>query len=270
MITRIITGVILLAIISFAIYMGGWIFSVIWVAALCLAMYEVYHALSKAGHRPVAWPCWLCLIISIPAFILMKGTNSVALLLCVFYFTFLLEAGIVMFRKNPRLEDLLVSIMPLFTVVLPGLSLLGLLRVEPKIQQQLLITMAFLIPIMGDAGAYFIGIKYGKTKLIPEVSPKKTVAGAVANVFLGVVAASLICLCSALLQVYIAPYWHFVLLGIFGSIAGQLGDLFASIIKRHCKIKDYGHIFPGHGGMMDRLDSILFVTVLIFIYYLAI
>ena len=60
--------------------------------------------------------------------------------------------------------------------------------------------------------------------------------------------------------------WHFVIIGFVGGIAGELGDLFASLVKRHCGIKDYGNIFPGHGGMMDRLDSVLFVSVLIYLY----
>ena len=62
------------------------------------------------------------------------------------------------------------------------------------------------------------------------------------------------------------PIWHFVIIGFVGGIAGELGDLFASLVKRHCGIKDYGNIFPGHGGMMDRLDSVLFVSVLIYLY----
>ena len=62
------------------------------------------------------------------------------------------------------------------------------------------------------------------------------------------------------------PWWHILLLGFVGAILAQVGDLFASLIKRHCKVKDFGHIFPGHGGMMDRLDSILIVVVLIFLY----
>ena len=61
-----------------------------------------------------------------------------------------------------------------------------------------------------------------------------------------------------------------MVIGLVGGLAGQIGDLFASMVKRHCGVKDFGSIFPGHGGMMDRLDSILFVTVFVYIYYLII
>ena len=62
------------------------------------------------------------------------------------------------------------------------------------------------------------------------------------------------------------PFWHFLILGLCGGIAGQLGDLFASLVKRHCGIKDYGTIFPGHGGVMDRLDSVFWATVVMYVY----
>jgi phosphatidate cytidylyltransferase len=60
--------------------------------------------------------------------------------------------------------------------------------------------------------------------------------------------------------------WHAVVLGIFGGLAGQMGDLFASLMKRHAGVKDYGAIFPGHGGMMDRLDSVYWATVVMYVY----
>ena len=62
------------------------------------------------------------------------------------------------------------------------------------------------------------------------------------------------------------PLWHALLLGLICGVAAQMGDLFASMLKRHCKVKDFGSIFPGHGGMMDRLDSILFTSIVIFCY----
>ncbi len=62
------------------------------------------------------------------------------------------------------------------------------------------------------------------------------------------------------------PVWGDMLCGLFGGLAGQMGDLFASMVKRHCKVKDFGHIFPGHGGMMDRLDSIVFTAIIVYSY----
>ena len=78
MTTRIITGVCLIALLVFALAMGGWVFSVLYMLTICLAMYEVFHALSEAGHRPVQWPSWLCVAASIPLFHFM---GSVSLLM---------------------------------------------------------------------------------------------------------------------------------------------------------------------------------------------
>ena len=64
----------------------------------------------------------------------------------------------------------------------------------------------------------------------------------------------------------VPPLWHFMVLGVICGVAGQVGDLFASLIKRHCNIKDFSNLFPGHGGMLDRLDSVLFMAIIIFCY----
>ena len=69
-----------------------------------------------------------------------------------------------------------------------------------------------------------------------------------------------------LLGLRLIPLWHVALLGLVGGFAGQLGDLLASLIKRHCNIKDYGSIFPGHGGITDRLDSVYLATVVVYSY----
>ncbi len=266
MMTRIFTGAGLLALLLFALFMGGWVFSVLWIAALCLAMYELYHAFAQAGHRPVTWPSWVCLIVSIPSFMLMQQTESLFLLVVTFCITFLSVATIVMFRHEPHLEDLLISVLPVTYVVIPGLSMLGLLRVAPALKQQMLMAAVFLIPVLGDAGAYFIGVRFGKTKLIPEVSPKKTVEGALGGLFFSMLGAMAVYAGGSLASAALPPFWHFALLGLAGGLVGQLGDLFASLIKRHCRVKDFGKIFPGHGGMMDRLDSVLFVAVLVYLY----
>ena len=73
---------------------------------------------------------------------------------------------------------------------------------------------------------------------------------------------------SGLLGMSQPAFWHFIVIGFFGGIVAQIGDLFASSVKRNCYVKDFGSIFSGHGGMLDRLDSILFVTMFIYVYYL--
>lgn len=270
MMTRIVTGAALVFLLTVALVLGGWVFSCLWIATLLIAMHEIYHALSMAGHRPVAWPVWACLIVSIPTFLLLQETTSLYLMMTSFCIAFVVVAATVIFRTSPRLEDMLMSLMPLVYIVIPGLSMLGLLRVRPEAWQRILLTAVFCIPAMGDAGAYFIGIRFGTVKLSPIVSPKKTVEGALGGLLCSILAAVLVYLIGgALGGDVMPPFWHFILLGLFGGLVGQIGDLFASLIKRHCGIKDFGNIFPGHGGMLDRLDSVLFVTVLIYLYQMV-
>lgn len=263
MTTRILTGVGLVALLAFAVYMGGWVFSVLFMASLVLAIYEVYRALTKAGNRPVQWPTWVCMAASIPLFVLTKDTTVLMLLI---FSACLLICTNVMFRGKPKLEDLLSSCLPLFSVLLPGMCMLGFLRAQTRLLQSMLILLSFGIPLMGDTMAYFVGSRYGTKRLCPAVSPNKSVEGAVAGL-LGSILFSVVC--GLIFGIFgaVPPLWHFLILGLAGGFAGQIGDLFASLIKRHCGIKDFGTIFPGHGGMMDRLDSVFFSTVVIYIYY---
>jgi phosphatidate cytidylyltransferase len=117
-----------------------------------------------------------------------------------------------------------------------------------------------------DAGAYFVGIKFGKHKLCPLISPKKTVEGAIGGV-LGCVIASLI-----LYAVFVnlvwgtedANYIAIALMAAFLSVVSMCGDLTASVIKRNFEIKDFGKLIPGHGGVLDRFDSIIFVLTALY------
>lgn len=129
---------------------------------------------------------------------------------------------------------------------------------------------AFALPWMADAGGFFIGATMGKHKLCPNISPKKTVEGAVGGVVFCFIAAMLIGL---IFQFIIMPdakinFRALALLGLIDAPVSILGDLSFSLIKRSLKIKDYGSIFPGHGGMLDRFDSIIFTApVLVVVNY---
>ena len=122
--------------------------------------------------------------------------------------------------------------------------------------------LVFIISYVCDSCAYFVGRAIGKHKLIPEVSPKKTVEGAIGGIFFTVVACLVYGIIIALIDG--APTPNYIVLAVTGlllSVVSQFGDLIASLIKREHGIKDYGKIFPGHGGVLDRFDSILAVAI---------
>lgn len=111
-----------------------------------------------------------------------------------------------------------------------------------------------------DMGAYFVGVSMGKTKLCPEISPKKTVEGALGGIVSSVVATLVITLCFG----YFNKILPALLLTVPLCVVGMAGDLFASVIKRRVGIKDYGSLIPGHGGILDRVDSVLFISPLVY------
>ena len=147
-----------------------------------------------------------------------------------------------------------------------GFSSLVLLRDAP--QGKYIFILAFLGPWISDSFAYFFGRAFGRHKLIPEVSPKKTVEGCVAGI--------LFCALSYMIYALLLGKFGYaelnvVALTVFGlvvSVVSQVGDLSASFIKREYGIKDYGNLFPGHGGVLDRFDSVLPVaTILMILIY---
>ncbi len=122
------------------------------------------------------------------------------------------------------------------------------------------IIFALLVVWVTDSGAYFTGRAFGKNKLWPEISPNKTIEGFVGGIVLAVIA--------AIIMQLIAPFEHIsfgllIFVTIVASIFGQMGDLVESAIKRHYDVKDSGNILPGHGGILDRFDSLLFVLPLL-------
>ena len=119
------------------------------------------------------------------------------------------------------------------------------------------VAFVFLVIMAGDTSAYFIGKRFGKRKLAPELSPSKTVEGSIAYVsgsmLIGTLAMAFLPLPVGILEI--------VLLALIMSILGQIGDLFESLIKRAFTVKDSGELLPGHGGVLDRLDSLIFPVV---------
>lgn len=141
--------------------------------------------------------------------------------------------------------------------------------VKPMEVQRIMLSLVVAVPVVGDTAAYFAGKRYGKKKLCPEVSPNKTVIGAVAGV-LGSLCTSLIVAliayftCRDLLTVLLPHWWTYVFIGLFGGFSSQIGDLFASLVKKALRHKRLFQFVPWAWGMLDRMDSILFMAIVVF------
>jgi phosphatidate cytidylyltransferase len=147
----------------------------------------------------------------------------------------------------------------LVAVVIPFSAVVRLHGVDIVGRQLLLFTL--VVVWVGDSAAYFVGQAIGRIKMTPHLSPNKTWEGAAAN-FLG-----------ALLVAAVFGYWmkiepaHMLAMAALGSIAGQVGDLFESAFKRSAGVKDSGTILPGHGGMLDRIDALIFAAPAVWYYF---
>lgn len=146
------------------------------------------------------------------------------------------------------------------------LTFIFLVRQEPHIGIWM-IWFIFAIAVGSDTGAYFIGVRFGKHKLVPQLSPNKTIEGSVG----GFIGSAILCLAVSILLWLIgiplstAQIILLTVTGAIGSIPSQIGDLVASGIKRETQIKDFGKIMPGHGGVLDRIDSFLVVAPYVYL-----
>ena len=123
--------------------------------------------------------------------------------------------------------------------------------------------LTVVIPIMTDTMAYFIGSKFGRHKLCPQISPKKSVEGAIGGVLGGILGAvAMYFILGADLSL-----WAYIAFAAVVSVLSQMGDLSASLVKRKFEIKDYSRVLGEHGGIMDRLDSILFIMPYSYVFF---
>ncbi len=133
--------------------------------------------------------------------------------------------------------------------------------------------LTFIIPIFSDTFAYLTGSIFKGKKLCPKISPNKTISGAVGGIVWGMISAVLLYLIFNAFDSYNEvfkqigfEFWHFIIIGLIASVVCELGDLFESYLKRKANVKDSGDILPGHGGILDRMDSHIVCAPLIFIF----
>lgn len=266
---RLITAGVLIAVTVLLVAIGGPAMALAALLGVGIGLWEEQRALLAAGHKLCRWPAWLGLVLCMPLSMYL-GAPAVlpfgALLcgLCIM---------MVLFRAKPNLEDMLFSILPVISLVVPGMCVMTMAAIQPMPLQQCLFVLMCAVPLMGDTFAFLVGSRIGGPKLCPAVSPHKTVSGAVGGLVGSLLGAFLTRLVFLMIggpeaQALMPGFLPLLLLGLLGGVAGQMGDLFASLIKRHCGIKDFSNLFPGHGGMIDRLDSIYFMVFVIFTYTL--
>ncbi len=230
-----------------------------------VGMFEFYRAMDRP-FRPlhlVGYLCGVIYLIGIECFIYTPGWFPILISV----FLVVLLAAMVAFHHTVHIRDILVTFFGFFYVCF---LLSHIYLVREYTHGQFFLWLIFICAFGCDTGAYFTGMRFGKHKLIEDLSPKKTVEGAVGGVVTATVVALLFGL--AVENIFSLTGVNTVLLcvctGVVGSILSQFGDLAASSIKRSCGIKDYSHIIPGHGGVLDRFDSVLFTAPTV--YYIMI
>jgi len=187
------------------------------------------------------------------------GKDYTAALLGILIFAAVLYAEVLASKAKLGYEKITVCMAG--GLLIPFL-LCALVRIHSGEHGRFFILIPFVLAFLSDTGAYFAGRAFGKHKLAPVISPNKTVEGVVGGV-LGAVAGMLIyCLVLQVAFGFTVNYLWAVVYGLLGSLAAVFGDLSFSAVKRQTGIKDYGNLIPGHGGILDRFDSMTVVAPL--------
>lgn len=195
------------------------------------------------------------------------GDNITFFIYCIF--TLLVFSAMILYHHETSFKE--VAVLYSMVVMIPcALRTLVSLRALNPGHGMFYVLIAVLSAWVADAGAFFAGTFWGRHKLCPEISPKKTVEGAVGGLVVNV---AVMLLCGLVFSQGIyggqvqANYLSLFLAGFFGAPISILGDLSFSLVKRGCHIKDFGQVIPGHGGILDRFDSVIFTAP--FVYLLA-
>lgn len=264
---RIITGAVLIALaIPVCIYSYTPIFAIMCTLLALIGVWEMLRCVGEGKHIAVQIPAYLyTLVICASAKYFMPARDLFAWTYIGATITlFVWLASISLFSHGKYPVDELFATFGGVYYVASCFSALILLR--ENFLGEYLYLVAIVLPLLSDTFAYFVGVFFGKHKLILDVSPKKTVEGSIGGI-VGAALCSVIFAYAALhANGYGADLPHYAGAFVAGAAVAalsQIGDLLASLIKRKYGVKDYGFIFPGHGGVLDRLDSVLLTSPLI-------
>lgn len=256
---RIIVSLILIPIMLYVMLGLDPIVSVIVVAALCaIGTFELlYNTRLVDNFRLITYSMIMSFLVTFWGYYGSPYPMALGGIIVFFSLMFaevLLSGGKISFDK--------ICICFMAAIVMPYfLSSIGRIMAMEKCRNYIL--LPFAIAFSSDGGAYFIGIAFGKHKLAPVISPKKTVEGLVGGIICSVVATIIYSLVLQFAFHMTVNYFYAVVFGVVGSLAATFGDLCFSVIKRQTGIKDYGNLIPGHGGVLDRFDSVIMVGPLV-------
>jgi phosphatidate cytidylyltransferase len=258
---RVVSSLIGLPLLVLFMVTGGNYLKIAVGVVIIIAMSEVFHAFAR---KPSLVHYIGYLFAAIYMFFADRLSEPHILPIILIAFTISVLMALVFFSEKVGIKDCAVTIM-VFCYIAVLMSTIYLLR-ESR-YGHFFVWLSFIAAWGCDTGAYFTGVTIGKHKLVPKLSPKKTVEGSVGGVALATLLATVYGFVistsfSSLEGVNVISFCATA--GFVGSILSQFGDLTASAIKRYTGIKDYGKIIPGHGGIMDRFDSVLFTAPVIY------
>ena len=266
--SRIIVGVSVLLLATFAIYLGGCFLSLVLIFTFWHVNTEFINIIRLKGINPSnKWIRFVSILFFLTASLPLLG---ISISLTMKFYTFIFIFGVVgcffrlIFRGSTNKP---IASIPDISASVLGFIYTGLLPSFLILTRELGIVYAFIVIISTafcDTGAYYGGKFFGKTKLQPKISSKKTFEGALIGFLLSMTASILIVYFNK--EYFGNNLFHGVMIGLFTGIFSQFGDLFESLLKRDAGVKDSGNILFSHGGILDRIDSYIFVTWAVYFY----
>lgn len=249
---RLISTMIMLPLLIL-VFLGGLPLYVGGLILMGISLYEFYSAFNKIGKQPI-YAIGYIFVLSI--FLANVYEFNKDIYEPIVFILFLVGILLLLMRK----VDVIDVSLTFSGILYICFSFNYILLISERLENgHIYVWLVFIIAFLTDTFAYLIGRKYGRHKLMPATSPKKTIEGSIG----GIIGALVSCLVFAI--IFKLPIPTVVFMSILGSIIAQLGDLVASSIKRYVGIKDYGKLIPGHGGVLDRFDSVLLVSP--FVYF---
>lgn len=258
--TRILSALLGVPLILFVLYFRGYYLYFFVLALSLVGLYEYYKAVQNVGLNTNRGLGYLSVVLYYLMFMLPLTFDRPGVLIAIS--VIILFTSEIITQKH-SIPEIAINILGI--AYIPFLFS-HLLMIENLEDGNIILWLPFLSAWFTDTFAYFVGIYMGKVKLCPKVSPKKTVEGAIG----GIVGSIAMCTITGLVMNRLGVDFkliHFVITGFLCGFASEVGDLAASYIKRYTGIKDFGNLIPGHGGILDRFDSILFTAPIIYYYF---